>query len=672
MLLTSVKLVDVGVYKGSNIFSFKVEQDKPIVLYGGTNGAGKTTLFESIPLCLYGQNFGDKKITKKQYHEKIHGLFHRYTDTRTSAQDASVILEFQYAQRGSINQYQIVRRWQNNGGRIDEFLSMSKKSKTDKNYILINMNESQIQDTINQMIPKNIASLFFFDGEKIQKLAQTSNENIHIKSSFDSLLGLDIPSQLYDDMGLYLLRNSDAEADAVLAELEQKTGEKEKVEEKIGQLKEKYIFLQSEINSRHRELGLKEEKFFKMGGRFAQQRQKLVNEKIELEKDLSFIENNLNRIVEKNLPLDIVPEQLEQVREELKSDIIKTKESFQKDILSAAFNDLMESLKSFLKSYETKAKSDIIDKLQRTMDTKIESLSDRRKLTFDFSLSEMDVMLAKIDSVLNDANPIKIYYDAHMAYKEKLKDVNVNLDVAPKQDEVGPLYSEIKAVTLEIGEMEQELQTLGILEAQEKSLLVLLNSKIKKCLDKRKLDQRNMRGLGMAPKIQDVLDDYSQRLRTRKIQLLESNILKGIQKCFHKDRLITRISIDPEMYNVTLYRDNGDEITKEQLSKGELQMYATSIIWGLAKTSGCSLPFIIDTPLARLDAKHRENLIENFYPTAAHQTIIFSTNTEIVQSHYKALEPYISHTYLIEYDANKDGSLVNKGYFSGGHKITIR
>jgi DNA sulfur modification protein DndD len=45
------------------------------------------------------------------------------------------------------------------------------------------------------------------------------------------------------------------------------------------------------------------------------------------------------------------------------------------------------------------------------------------------------------------------------------------------------------------------------------------------------------------------------------------------------------------------------------LSKGELQMFATAIVWGLAKTSGRPLPFIIDTPLARLDEEHRANLI---------------------------------------------------------------
>ena len=68
MLLTKIILNDFGVYRGRNEFDVQTTKDKPIILIGGTNGAGKTTLFESVMLCLYGQNSFDTKITQKQYH----------------------------------------------------------------------------------------------------------------------------------------------------------------------------------------------------------------------------------------------------------------------------------------------------------------------------------------------------------------------------------------------------------------------------------------------------------------------------------------------------------------------------------------------------------------------------------------------------------------------------
>ena len=664
MLLTKITLDNVGVYKGSNEFDLETTPQKPIILYGGINGAGKTTLFESIPLCLYGQRYAEDKITKKEYHQKIQRLFHHNTKTGTSSQDASITLEFQYAQNGKITQYRIIRIWQNNKGKIDEFLKIFTKPVDDKKYSLMDHDESQLQHMINQMIPKPVADLFFFDGEKIQNLAKSGNESAHIKSSFDNLLGLNISGQLYDDIGLYLLRNSDgAEAEA-LADLERANQDKNAAQKKLETLQEKRVFLNGEISNRHRELQLKEEQFFKLGGTFAKNRQKLVDEKTDLDKRIVDNEIVLRDLVEKNLPLAITKDQLKQIGSELQSDITKLGESFEKDTLNGAFGYMVEKLSPFLDSYTPEIKKEILKRLDNISNEKLKSLSDKQQMAFDFSLSDMKILQERIQNILdNGYETIHHNHDVHKHILEKQKDISAKLDVAPQQDEIGPLYSDIKGTTLEIGEMEQELQTITNMESQEKSLIMLLNSKIRKHLSKRKVDQRKHRGVDMIPTIQEALDDYSQRLRTKKIKILESNIFEGIQKCFHKDGLITNISINSETYKVTLYRENGTEISKEELSKGELQMYATAIVWGLAKTSGRPLPFVIDTPLARLDEQHRENLILNFYPSASHQTIIFSTDTEIVDSYYELLKPSISKAGVIRYDENSDCSLLDTTYF---------
>ena len=275
MLLTKITLYNVGIYKNTNEFDLETTPEKPIVLYGGVNGSGKTTLFESIPLCLYGQRYTKEKITKKEYHRKIHRLFHRDIKTSTNARDASITLEFQYAQNGKIIQYRITRIWQNNEGKIDEFLKIFKKPIGGKKYSSMDLEESQLQHMINQMIPKSIADLFFFDGERIQNLAKSENEDVHIKSSFDNLLGLNISRQLHDDVGMYLLRNSDGTEAEVLADLERANQDKNTAQKKLDDLQEKRVFLNGEISNRTKELQLKEEQFFKRGGIFAQNRSKI-------------------------------------------------------------------------------------------------------------------------------------------------------------------------------------------------------------------------------------------------------------------------------------------------------------------------------------------------------------------------------------------------------------
>ena len=112
-----------------------------------------------------------------------------------------------------------------------------------------------------------------------------------------------------------------------------------------------------------------------------------------------------------------------------------------------------------------------------------------------------------------------------------------------------------------------------------------------------------------------------------------------------------------------MYDKNEDVILRDDLSEGEKQMFATSVLWALARTSGRSLPFIIDTPLARLDMDHRDNLVDEFFPVASHQTIILSTDSEISKPYYEKLKPYITRSYSMDYDNEKLCSKVSNKYF---------
>src|SRR5690606_33202414 len=99
----------------------------------------------------------------------------------------------------------------------------------------------------------------------------------------------------------------------------------------------------------------------------------------------------------------------------------------------------------------------------------------------------------------------------------------------------------------------------------------------------------------------------------------------------------------PDAYSVTLFDQTGMLVDKKALSAGEKQIYAIAMLEALGRTSGRSLPLIIDTPLGRLDSKHRDKLVNNYFPTASHQVVILSTDTEIDESFYSALSPEISH-----------------------------
>lgn len=116
-------------------------------------------------------------------------------------------------------------------------------------------------------------------------------------------------------------------------------------------------------------------------------------------------------------------------------------------------------------------------------------------------------------------------------------------------------------------------------------------------------------------------------------------------------------------FAISLFDDNGQPIPKHRLSEGEKQVFAVSVLWGLAQSSPRPLPAIIDTPMARLDSEHRLHLIERYFPNASHQVIILSTDTEVDQDFYAKLQPHIARAYHLNYDESEKVTLAREGYF---------
>ena len=75
------------------------------------------------------------------------------------------------------------------------------------------------------------------------------------------------------------------------------------------------------------------------------------------------------------------------------------------------------------------------------------------------------------------------------------------------------------------------------------------------------------------------------------------------------------------------------------------------------------LPFIIDTPFARIDAEHRANITEYFFKKLAGQLVILSTDEELSNNHLEAMRGQISHVYMLEYGQDKRTHIRENQYF---------
>ncbi len=173
---------------------------------------------------------------------------------------------------------------------------------------------------------------------------------------------------------------------------------------------------------------------------------------------------------------------------------------------------------------------------------------------------------------------------------------------------------------------------------------------------------QHSRVMALAARVRTVLKSYEQELSVFRVEHLADCVTDCYKQLTHKESLCSRIWFDPKSLAVTLYDARGNVVYRPLLSAGEKQILAIAILWGLGRASGRQLPVIIDTPLARLDAKHRERLLSRYLPNASHQVVLLSTDSEIDGAGYAVLRPWVSKTLHLRFDERNGRTHIEEGY----------
>lgn len=104
---------------------------------------------------------------------------------------------------------------------------------------------------------------------------------------------------------------------------------------------------------------------------------------------------------------------------------------------------------------------------------------------------------------------------------------------------------------------------------------------------------------------------------------------------------------------------------KQQLSAGEKQIFIMALYQALSQLNKVSVPYLIDTPFARIDNEHRQNILNNFFMKLKGQIIILSTDEEIVGEHRESIADAISDYYLLKHTDNAGTEIIRSAYFGG-------
>ncbi|MGD9890821.1 MAG: DNA sulfur modification protein DndD, partial [Dehalococcoidia bacterium] len=246
----------------------------------------------------------------------------------------------------------------------------------------------------------------------------------------------------------------------------------------------------------------------------------------------------------------------------------------------------------------------------------------------------------------------------------RLRELDVALDRADSAAS-GVLLDELREAEQRVGSTEATLHARQEELRTVRGRQVALERERQRLLEEQAAAAAAEARAALARRTARALADYEHELLEHKLAQLRGEFARWFNHLARKGDLVAEVRIDPASFAATLVGLDGGEVPKAALSAGEKQVYAVAMLWALARTSGRPLPMIIDTPLARLDADHRANLIGRYFPAASHQVVLLSTDTEVDERLLADLGASVSHAYRLDYDAAAGRTVVVPGYFGG-------
>ncbi len=670
MIFTQLTLTDFGIFRGRQTIALTPRPRRPIILFGGKNGAGKSTLLEAIRVCLYGPAAFGGPLSKEAYLTYLGGRIHSNPNLLIQPTFASVSLEFQYAETGTIHSYQVTRSWERRGSqKLVEQLDVLRNGQP-----LDDISTEHWQDFVRDLIPSGVSQLFFFDGEKIQQLAEDTTDQQTLADSIKSLLGLDVVERLQTDVAIYLSRvtksNQSKESTREIEELEQEvTHLRHLIDDgqvTRGQQESKLVELRGAIQR-------VESKMASAGGTFARNRDSLIQAQATLKAGIRQQEEGLKHLCAGLLPFALSPKLCLQLRDQL----LQEERAAQ---LEAGLNLLKDAKEEIVRRVESRSFWAALPEMPGSTQSKlgkhlIKTIRQPVKaeqvgqldLIHQASSTDRQQLLSWISQAMSDIPKTITTSTAELEqlYRQ-LEQAEASLRKIPEDDVLKPLVEELHGLHHELAEVatqamakEEEIRSLEVTLGEKQRRY---NKAVEKLADEASTASRAQ----LALRAQHALEEYRCALLNKKVSELQDTVSECFNMLCRKKDSVRKITIDPKDFSVTLYDRQNRCLPKAQLSAGEKQVYAISMLWALAKLSGRPLPIIIDTPLARLDSDHRKLLVRQYFPAASHQVIILSTDTEIDQSYFGELRPGVAHAYCLDFDTADYGTKILKGYWWNG------
>lgn len=677
MIFKKIIFTNLFSYEGECVFDFQgLTKEKNIVLISGRNGFGKTSFLNAVKLLFTGvtdelrkEVQRQRKPSEKQYilgaGDNWWGAMNHHARNKGKT-FCGVKIIWEEDGKDII----ATREWKISHQHVDMSISIQYKCEE------LLLEDDKAQQFLRERLPEEYVPFFFYDGEKIQKLAEANVAQT--AEHIERLLNISDVNNLRDALKSSIATWKKDGADDKLAalaleELKNNHSLQDKKLESILQDKEELKYEVAQFDDEKQEIQRKLESS-----------RSFINQKDEA----SIKESIKKAVKEKNELLvklaDTLPQDIFLLSNEYLINSLATKLGDLLNDKSSTNNHLIEELLEFLPDdlFERPQFPPILISndqkkfYKQKLRNKIKEYAGigKNKLDhndfFELSIPNAKKIKAIIQPYINSRLlrvERKQDLDKMQALNNTLDDLeNERLNISSLSEDERRYYEKLKITLKKLEEdRDRAISSQGELGTEENHIQRKkedLEKEIRKQDKELRIKETTRKKIDKAKEYQEFFNLYKDALKKKRREELERYINQYFKLLMSSNTLIHHIHLS-EDFAIQYQDKKGAVIGMGNLSAGMKQLAATALIWALKTCSKKPMPIIVDTPMARIDRGNQENLLKNYYPKVSEQVIILPTDSEMDEAKYKLLTPHIYQEYVLENKSGEQTQIIKQSMY---------
>lgn len=660
MLIQRIKISNYKTYLDLDL-DLTVNDDRPIILIGGSNGGGKTTLFEAISGALYGLKIESRDHFMELLNQGALGKVPEKIELQ---------ITFVGKVLGQEQKYILKRSYQlNPQGRPLESVSLNMNGNM---FIYGTMTapkerayaEQQVNKIIKANLPQELSQYFLFDAMQSSELLKKNVFAQTIRDNFENVLGFKkylqlkhVAEKLQQEWAQQRLE-AEQELKDYTSYCQQKDDLKENLAANIAEQDAlfKYMAAVEDEYQKAKDGAQQSAALSKKVAELATKIENIIHSAAGYADDLKAFMDN----IEVNV---FLPKLASNLSGEI-NNILHTKDELLKVNVSAYPLETLRDVTSKIVGYLKDLSLCHADVDEENVVAHIVALQNAENTPDPFDYLDS----AELDALKDLVN--RAGANQFLALDRKRQELEVQLGLIDQYRSQKKTLEQTRAggneaLIQNYEDARHKTETLKVQEGNFKTEIQRLEKRIHQ-FDVQIQQQPDIK-FDTLVKLKPFFEKVANSLLKTKKAQIEREMQQQLNNLLisykgHIGRV--ELSDSMENFNIQIFHTSGNAISLNQLNAASKQIFIQVLLKVLRNLGDYNPPVMIDTVMGVLDNESRDALMEEYFPQLAEQTILLCTTSEIrADSDYIKLEPFISKTYTLDRDVAQQCTTIKDGYF---------